>query len=637
MKKVAAVLAVILCFLVFTMDKVEAESGGIKLVINQEVVKPDVSPIIRNGRTLVPIRIISEKLGAKVYWDGKDRTVTIKTFNKNILLKIDQTRTFLNDKEITLDVAATIISNRTMLPLRFVSEALGASVKWDGSTRTVYVNQNVELLDVRYVNVDNEQLIEISGSKPMEFSTLTLTDPDRIVVDIKNCVIKGAKPELKVAQNGIIRIRSGQFQVNPNISRVVIDLERPFDYTVEVSEDGTKLIIKLQVFIDEVEVSNLEDRVKAIIGTSGPVNFVSSVLEDPYRVIIDIPNSVLNTTENVIQLKNRFIKRIRMAQFSVNPNTVRVVFDLKEEVDYSAVAGEKGIEVEFKIKDNIKQISYKSYDKYTKVMIELNSKNEYFIESISHDCIVINLPKIKANKLTDETIHINDGVVKNIHTVQTEEGTGIILNLPYYFKHEEITQSPSKHIAIKIFKTPLLDKLIVIDAGHGGDEPGAISPSGVMEKDLTLDIAKRLNELLKKAGANTFMIREADVTVPYQIRPDIANKLDADLFFSIHINAYYNQTIHGAETLYCPGKGDESKKLAQIVQNNMVEKLGLEDRGIWGRTNLVVLRETKMPAVLAEVGYLTHPKEEKMLLDRDFRQRVAEVLCESIIEYYADE
>lgn len=182
------------------------------------------------------------------------------------------------------------------------------------------------------------------------------------------------------------------------------------------------------------------------------------------------------------------------------------------------------------------------------------------------------------------------------------------------------------------------DKLVVIDPGHGGLETGAVY-GDCYEKDFNLDIAKRLNALLKSKGVKTYMIREDDSYVGLYERAYIANTLNATLFLSIHNNAY-NTKSHGTETLYYPtpagATGFTSKRFAQIIQSRLVSKLKTKDRGIVERPNLVVLKATKMPAALAEVAFMDNSEELQKLKTEEFRQKAAEALCEAVIQALAE-
>ncbi|KNY25297.1 N-acetylmuramoyl-L-alanine amidase [Pseudobacteroides cellulosolvens] len=176
---------------------------------------------------------------------------------------------------------------------------------------------------------------------------------------------------------------------------------------------------------------------------------------------------------------------------------------------------------------------------------------------------------------------------------------------------------------------------VVIDAGHGGYETGAIV-SGVYEKDLNLAIAKKLNTLLKNSGVKTYMTRTTDRRVGLYERSGLANSVNADLFISIHNNTQWQKSIKGSMTLYYPNgvskNGLNGYKFASIVQKNLNSKLGTDNKGVIQRPNLAVLRTSKMPAVLVEVGYMTNRTELGKLLTDSYKEKAAVVLKDSVLE-----
>lgn len=179
--------------------------------------------------------------------------------------------------------------------------------------------------------------------------------------------------------------------------------------------------------------------------------------------------------------------------------------------------------------------------------------------------------------------------------------------------------------------------VVVVDPGHGGDDPGAVS-EGVKEKTINLDIALRLKKLLEGEGIRVYMTRTSDVYVGLYERSGLANRLDAHLFLSIHNNAHSDTSIKGSMTLYNPyykaqTKGDmNSKKFAVIVQNEITSQLGTKDKGIIERPELAVLRTAEVPTVLAEVAYMTNTSELGRLKTSAFRQQAAEALKDSVIK-----
>jgi N-acetylmuramoyl-L-alanine amidase len=213
---------------------------------------------------------------------------------------------------------------------------------------------------------------------------------------------------------------------------------------------------------------------------------------------------------------------------------------------------------------------------------------------------------------------------------------------------------------------------IVIDAGHGGHDPGA-QGKGLTEAELVLDIALRLEKLLQKVpGVEVMLTRRTDEFIPLPERTAMANREGADLFLSIHANASTNVTAHGIETYFLNfannqsaaavaarenaasaqamgalpdfvkaialnNKLDESKDFATQVQKAMVERLrgankGLKNLGV-KQAPFVVLIGAAMPSVLAEISFVTNAQEAKLLKGNPYRQRIAEALFNAIRKY----
>ncbi|MGE5472879.1 MAG: N-acetylmuramoyl-L-alanine amidase family protein [Ignavibacteriales bacterium] len=179
-------------------------------------------------------------------------------------------------------------------------------------------------------------------------------------------------------------------------------------------------------------------------------------------------------------------------------------------------------------------------------------------------------------------------------------------------------------------------KIVVIDPGHGGSTAGA-KYGGIKEKDLNLDVSRRLYSLLKSKGIKVYLTRKGDSTLSLSQRYNFANSVKASLFVSVHHNALpNNKTYKGTETLYSPSsislKGMSSKKLANIAQTELVKRLGTINRGIISRPRLAVLRHTNMPSIIAEIGYMTNKNERARIKNSSFKQKSAEALCSAVLK-----
>jgi N-acetylmuramoyl-L-alanine amidase len=219
---------------------------------------------------------------------------------------------------------------------------------------------------------------------------------------------------------------------------------------------------------------------------------------------------------------------------------------------------------------------------------------------------------------------------------------------------------------------PLTVKRIVIDPGHGGKQHGAISESGVSEKDITLDIALRLRRLIVNTSLEVLMTRETDETLQLEQRVDFANANNADLFVSIHVNWIEPREIRPLETYYVGATNDpvliklarienrdsgysladyrrlldkiyldtrreESHRLAKTINAELYSSLSqinpeLENRGV-KMAPFAVLIGTQMPAVLAEVSCLSNEEDVKLLTNADYREKIAQSLFRGILSY----
>jgi N-acetylmuramoyl-L-alanine amidase len=215
---------------------------------------------------------------------------------------------------------------------------------------------------------------------------------------------------------------------------------------------------------------------------------------------------------------------------------------------------------------------------------------------------------------------------------------------------------------------------IVIDAGHGGHDTGTIGPTGLMEKDLCLDVALRLGKIIQQRlpGADVVFTRSDDTFIPLEERTHIANEAKADMFISIHANSSQDTGARGIETYYLNLKGsaeamevaarenatddqgihelqdlvkqiartekiDESKEFAEDVQDSLSKRIQksakpVKNRGV-RKAPFVVLIGADMPSILTEISFLSNPADEKMLKQPEHRQRVAEGIYQGVASY----
>jgi len=175
---------------------------------------------------------------------------------------------------------------------------------------------------------------------------------------------------------------------------------------------------------------------------------------------------------------------------------------------------------------------------------------------------------------------------------------------------------------------------VVIDPGHGGKDPGAIGIGGLEEKSITLDIAKMVYlKSLSYPELRVILTRRDDTYTYPTDRVLTANRLGADLYVSIHANAHSSPSASGIETLVHESKGRDTPcyHLAELLQRELVAATGAEDRGIkWAP---LFIRRAQMPAALVEVGFVTNPREARLLQTISYQSIIAEAILDGILDY----
>lgn len=199
---------------------------------------------------------------------------------------------------------------------------------------------------------------------------------------------------------------------------------------------------------------------------------------------------------------------------------------------------------------------------------------------------------------------------------------------------------------------PVMNKIIILDAGHGGIDPGSLSnDETIKEKDINLEITLKLKKLLESSGALVFLTREDDSSLYEEAegkttrqkynenlknRKQMIKDVGADMFISIHLNKFEDSKYYGAQTFYPEGK-EESKQLANYIQNELkrvVDKTN--NRKIKSSNDLYLLKENEISSVLIECGFLSNEKEANLLTQSDYQDKIAWSIYVGIQQYFSE-
>lgn len=175
--------------------------------------------------------------------------------------------------------------------------------------------------------------------------------------------------------------------------------------------------------------------------------------------------------------------------------------------------------------------------------------------------------------------------------------------------------------------------LITIDPGHGGKDPGAVA-NGMLEKDINLDISTMVKSMLEEQGYDVYMTRNTDVFVELSERANSANIIKSSLFVSIHNNANVSNVPNGTTVLYNSKAVKPAQKLAENMRNEIAKNIGTSLQRLEDRPNLAVLNTTQVPAVLAEIGFMTNAQDAAKLKSPEYREKAAQAIVDSINMYF---
>ena len=188
--------------------------------------------------------------------------------------------------------------------------------------------------------------------------------------------------------------------------------------------------------------------------------------------------------------------------------------------------------------------------------------------------------------------------------------------------------SCATHPETGVRKTSTTFTCVVLDAGHGGHDSGARSRKGLLEKDITLDVVRRLAPKLRAAGFRTVLTRSSDVFIPLDRRVEISEREHSAVFLSVHFNDGGRRQVAGMESYYFSG---ESRRFAQRLVGALADITGASNRGS-REARFRVLRCNLNPAVLVECGYLSSRQETKLLEQPIYREKIATALAEAIVK-----
>lgn len=616
------------CFTFVSADTFESELNSENIIIkrtleNNVLEIKSIAVFSIEGIEYFKIRELSDACGASIEWIEDTKSIKVNSSGNVMLFKYNSNQIFVNGTLFDFGIPVLIKDGISYAPISIYKaftgelEANSVIISDSGNNPT---NDNHSLITVQK-GIDSDR-VTINVKPENIKADFKLNNPPRLVLDITGINFSGDS----LNGNTFKQIR---YSENNGVTRLVFDLND--DYNYRLNANGSNFIIDISAngnFI--AESTNIEFLNNSVIlETSNYTGYTVRRTSDPFSIIVFIPDTLVSSSTEIPGDGNLVDSIIAVP--SENGTIISIIttaqcaFEL-EKLENKFIIGvyEPVVNnLEYHRKDNVSYIEMTgtSIINESDLSVEYTSNSTYLTFKDSN------------NALTTGQVYINDDFVKNIFVTKNNNQTIVRIDgvERIYPAYGSVNGKTVLYLNIKDYS----GKLVVISAGHGGRDPGAIA-GDIHEADINLSIALKLNDLLVKLGVDTLMIREDDTFYSLEERVMIANENKAALFISIHSNALEDPEFDGIMTLVHSGainyKKINGRTAGEIIHKYLIEATGATDRDVRFRDKIIVLKDTAMPAVEIEAGFLTNEAELSKLIDDTYQTIIAAAAADGIID-----
>lgn len=611
---------------------------------NGEVIIMDVPPVLRDNHTLIPLRFPAEAFGFDVDWDSSTQAAIINS-------GVNNPNNGDDDSNIPEYVPEYIPEYPQEWPTHQPDGHLDTpppeqdtqadpNLATDISTTPIQAEQHpvTNITNILTPRDSTAMAYTIVASSAISDVNHFLLPDNRLVVDIYNAMRNVNGPFL--AYGPVREVRTSQFARAPYVTRVVFELAIPTEFSVALSADRRNLTIAF---------TNNNITVTPTAGTASDVLTIRGAFQPSTRLCaanypnflsIYVDNATIEATGEFFN-GGAFVSHYILEQSQDGVVAVRVFMSN----EWPAISLNHGLGyVTVALHGGLNGIRYDFWSRELRIcrtvipFMDINSirRNDEYLRNR----YTITLP-VGTHGLGLGNLYVADSRVNSITVRRTSAGYAQIIFDTSRVLAFTIHETHDEYIIRARLPQDIHPFIIVIDPGHGGRDPGTVH-HGLRESDIVLNISHLVAERLSHhPGIQVYMTRHTDVFVALAQRPVFANQIGADLFLSIHVNAVRNRPhVTGIETWYLPNARENnlsvnSHQFARFIQSSVIDATSAVDRGIKNTSNFVVLRDTRMPAALIEVGFLSNAQEASWLGTNTHQRLLAQAIYEGILEAYA--
>lgn len=601
----------------------------VALFLGGEKVDPEIRVIKKNNYSYINLPFLAKFFPVISDWDSEQKVITFKFGELNFKMYEGRTVYYVNGSRRWLTIAPFARDGQVWLPLQFLLR-LGLVIKSQDSSHLYLDWSQNYFLGVENITYEGRPAFLLAGTKKLKLKDSLLKEPNRLVIDLAGAVAHFALDE-KLKGNSLVA-KIGVNQISNEQLRLVFNLKKDFGYKIiQPSEQTNRAILVFNYLVEEVAFQQDSDR-KVSIKTSNPAFYQVESDNDPHQLVINLKGATLTDKINTITGDTKWINAVHLYQ--TDPQNVKVVIDTVSSDPCFVVRSSNDPNLlEVRSFQQITAVNWIEADSGGKLIIQSNGEIINTIRKlhkpeqlqIELQCArflpLVKIPEIKSDQ------------VKGIWLLSEPSNTvKVVADLSCYAGYDVTTSADRRNLIVTFKKSPIIQKTIVLDAGHGGDDQGACGRQGTCEKEINLEVTMRVKDLLEGAGAQVILTRSNDDYISLYERAFRANYLFADLFISIHTNNHPDRSVQGIEVYHFPGRY-ESRLLAGKIATDLVRSTGLIGLGV--KTNdFVVIRETQMPSILVELGYLSNYQEETIIKTTEFKDKAATGIFQGVLDYY---
>ena len=695
MKRIRKVLSLLLAFiLVFSIgidvNAINIKESSLDVSINGKRISD--SSAVKKVDNLVFVGMRAVATGAKiaVSWDSKKNVMTVKNGKKIIKVTANSSKITVNGSTFNINAKPRLINSRLFVPTGFFTKNTGFSVRVSNKNVAVKViaasyikptekpaatvvltpapivkptaaitatptptltlaptpipTPTLVLNNITEVTNGTEAgifYIQIKGDKAIKLSNYSVTKPLNLVFDVSSSKLVATSRKVSIYNDFCNTARHYMATDKKNTVRIRLELKKKSKFQVVTSDEGKTARIYFK--------SDLTSITNTIVNSDDILRF-SGVPYADWKIVYDKANNKIVLTANRVlkpveipDFATKYAEKISV--FAPSDGNIKVEINLLDGVFYVP----KSVSDEMQLTLTDSPTNFMTYFQYgTTATAQVSYGKNYTPVCIldrANGTYTVSAPG-NFGKLVSTTSK-NDNLVEkyniSLETRGTEKFTVATFKiLPT--TSAEILSNKDGTVKIRFMKVAISSSqmTIVIDAGHGGADSGAVgylNGAVIKEKAVNLDVALRLDRILRENGFKTLLTRKTDVAVDLNSRGPMANKINADFFVSIHHNSAVSSAANGLSTLYkqyaeSDLKPVTNKTIATLFQNNMLRDLKRRDIGISLRPELCVLRTTEMPSLLMELGFLCNKAELAQIIKYQYREMAARSLAVSIIDYF---